>query len=261
MLRFLKRLPLVVAAAAVAVSWSAPARAAKPPVVINPCVVPPGAADYPQLSAQWWQWALGQPVTTNPRTTNPLVDTTGVAAYNGQPRPNDVFFLAGLISFNSGLQASVERRITIHEGTYLFFPILNSSADNVGVSPPMTVPQLRAQAAVGANSVINLYTILDGKALAKLSSYRTISPVFAYVLPPNRPAKGSVNLYYAATSGAINVAGLQKPAVGDGYYLLVRPMTRGLHTLQFGGVTQTLDAAGNPAAFQLDVTYHINVVR
>ena len=57
------------------------------------------SSEYAELSEQWWKWALEQPVTpNNARTTNPLIDTTGVAAHNGQPIGSDIFFLAGLIS-------------------------------------------------------------------------------------------------------------------------------------------------------------------
>jgi hypothetical protein len=225
----------------------------------NPGVIPPNS-QYKDLSVQWWRWALQQPVTPNdPATTNPLVDTTGVAAHNGQPDTGNVFFLAGLISFNSGLVAKAERTITIPTGTRLFFPILNVEEDNVGVDPPLTVDQLRALAAFNATQVTSLYVIIDGVPLNDLGSYRVISPVFDYVLPPNDPAGGSVNILYYATGGALNVTGLVAPAVGDGYYVLLTPLQPGKHTIKFGGTTQTLDGNGNPATFELDITYNITV--
>jgi hypothetical protein len=225
----------------------------------NPGVIPPNSGQYADLSAQWWQWALGQPVTNNPATTNPLLDTTGVAAHNGQPQQGNVFFLAGLISLSSGLVAKAERTITIPTGTRLFFPILNSEADNVGVSPPLSVAELRVGAAFLPNSVTSLFASIDGVPLQNLSAYRAISPVFSFTLPPNNVAGNSVNLYYALTGGAINVSGTQTPAVADGFYLLLTPLTPGHHDLHFGGTTQILDANGNPATFELDITYHITV--
>jgi hypothetical protein len=225
----------------------------------NPRVTPPDSGQYAELSAQWWQWALSQPVTNNPATTNPLVDTTGAAAHNGQPEQGNVFFLAGLISFNAGLVAQAERTITIPTGTRLFFPILNSEQDNVGVNPPLSVAELRALAAFGVNSVTSLFATIDGVPSQDLTAYRAISPVFSYTLPPNNVAGNSVNIVYAITGGAIDVTGVQKPAVADGFYLLLTPLTPGHHDLHFGGTTSTLDANGNPATFQLDITYHITV--
>ena len=226
----------------------------------NPEVVPLGP-EYETLSVLWWQWALEQPVTPdNPKTTNPLVDTTGAAAHVGQPIPDDVFFLAGLISFDSGLVAKADRTIEVRKGTRLFFPILNTEEDNVGVDPPLTVAKLRKMAAFGVKQVTSLYTTIDGVALKNLDSYRVVSPVFQYVYPPNHPAKGSVNLLYYVTGGMFKISGSVKPAVADGFYLLLKPLSEGKHTLKFGGTTETLDGNGNPATFELDITYHIHVV-
>jgi len=212
----------------------------------NPGVIPPNS-QYAQLSAQWWQWVFSQPVVSNP-----LFDTTGALAANGQPANGNVFFLAGLISPNGDpLSAHVERSITIAAGTRLFFPILNSEFDNVGVDPPFDVAQLRSFAAASISSVTSLYTTIDGRAVQNPAEYRTLSPVFSYTLP------AVDNLYQFFN---IDVSGTQYPAVGDGYYLLLTPLSPGRHTIAFGGTTQTVDQYGNPAGiFHLDIVYHITV--
>ncbi len=218
------------------------------------------SSEYAELSEQWWKWALEQPVTpNNPRTTNPLIDTTGVAAHNGQPFRSDIFFLGGLITFNSGLTAQAERKVTIPPGKKLFFPILNFEQDNVGVSPPLSVAELRQGAAFGTTQVTSLFASIDDLPLQDLASYRAISPVFEYRLPPNHPDKGSENLLYFVTGGALDLAGKVKPAVADGFYLLLKPLSPGHHKVHFGGTSMTLDGNGNPATFQLDITYHIHV--
>src|SRR5262245_13051857 len=68
-----------------------------------------GEGKYGQLTAQWWQWILEQP-----QKGNPLLDTTGADAGNGQPRV-DVFFLAGTPS------GTATRHITVPAGEALFF--------------------------------------------------------------------------------------------------------------------------------------------
>jgi hypothetical protein len=232
----------------------APARQGADP---GPQVVPP-SPEYAKLSARWWQWALEQPVTPgHPKTTNPLVDTAGVAAHNGQP--DDVFFLAGLLSINSGLVASADRTITVPKGTRFFFPLLNFEQDNVGVDPPLTVADLRKTAAFGVTQVETLFASVDGAEIPDLARYRTISPVFSYELPKNDVAEDRVNVAYYLTGGAIDVHGVQRPAVGDGFYILLKPLHPGRHTIRFGGTSQALDGDGNPATFQLDITYHITV--
>jgi hypothetical protein len=225
----------------------------------NPHVVPP-SPEYAKLSVRWWQWALEQPVTPNdPATTNPLVDTTGVAAHNGQP--DDVFFLAGLLSINSGLVASAERTITVPKGTRFFFPLLNFEQDNVGVTPPLKVADLRKNAAFGVTQVETLLASVDGVEIPNLETYRTISPVFSYKLPKNHIAQNRVNVAYYLTGGALDIHGVQKPAVGDGFYILLKPLDPGQHTIHFGGTSQALDGNGNPATFQLDITYHVTVAK
>ena len=106
----------------------------------NPQVLPinsrPHGLTYGEWSAKWWEWAFSLPVSVNP-----LFDTTGALASNGQSGP--VFFLAGVISV-SGI---AERTITVPAGKALFFPILNVEADNNCADPPFTVNELYATAA------------------------------------------------------------------------------------------------------------------
>jgi hypothetical protein len=240
--RFAPKVVLAGVALAVICSFAPRAYAQGNP---NPGIIPFNN-QYPQLSALWWQWALSQPVSTNP-----LLDTTGADASNDQPTNGNIFYLAGLISLNSGLQASVERTITIPTGKRLFFPILNSEADiPSSVQGSTTVPQLRAEAAYFADQIQSLFLTIDGKDAGDLTAYRTISPVFGFVLPAQD------NLYQFF---GLNVSGLVTPAVGDGYYVLLTPLPPGKHTIVFGGTTKTLDQNGQPAIFSLKITYHITV--
>jgi hypothetical protein len=72
------------------------------------------------------------------------------------------------------------------------------------------------------------------------------SPVFSYTLPADN--------VYAALDGGIPVpARTVTPAVGDGVYVMLKPLSPGLHTIHFSGDF-------GPGNFGLDVTYHITVV-
>ena len=108
-----------------------------------------------------------------------------MAAHNGQPNPKVVFFLCGLISFNSGLVASAERTIAIPASTQLFFPILNIEEDNVGVVPPLSIAGLRNLANFSVTQTTSLDVTNDGVPVERLDEYRVISPVFGYTLPPS----------------------------------------------------------------------------
>jgi len=80
--------------------------------------------NYGQLTAEWWEWILEQPVTGNPN-----VDLTGADAGNDQPRV-DVFFIAGAFGGN------VTRAFTVPAGPALFLPVLNSV-----VAVPLPAPR------------------------------------------------------------------------------------------------------------------------
>jgi hypothetical protein len=197
---------------------------------------------YSQLTADWWQWVYSLPVSENP-----LFDETGADAYNAQPEKK-VFFLAGV----SNVSNTVERSITIPAGTTLFGPVLNYEDDNVGRATPLTVPQLRAEAAALIDSVDldDLFLKVDGVDLTDRLVDRIQSPTFSYVLPKED------NIYQAQ---GINVSGRIKPAVSDGYWFYIPPLSAGEHTVQFGGAVD-LDGDGTPD-FVLNVTYHITVTR
>jgi hypothetical protein len=191
-----------------------------------------GHGKYARLTAQWWQWIYGLPVSENPN-----VDPTGANAYNGQPNKK-VFFLAG--TFQSG---TFERRITVPKGTPLFGPVINAQWDNIGVDDPLTVPELRDIVGGLIDSVDpeDVVLTLDGKPRPDLVD-RITSPVFGYDLP----AEGNV---YQTLFG-VDVSGRVKPAVSDGYWFYIPPLPAGEHTLTFSA------AAGD---FEVEVTYHITV--
>jgi hypothetical protein len=76
-----------------------------------------------------------------------------------------------------------------------------------------------------------------------LFSYRAISPrAFDYTLPPTD------NVYQFF---GLDVSGRIYPAVSDGYWLMLAPLSVGHHDVNFGG------SAGE---MTLDITYHITVV-
>lgn len=187
-----------------------------------------GQGKYAQLTAQWWQWILEQPATGNP-----ILDTTGADAANGQPLMDvNVFFLAGNFGGTSA------RAFAVPANTALFLPLLN----NVGLAPkpapqpkPNTnqVPQLRTlYAAPLIDSVTELHATLDGVSL--LSSVTRIkSPVFHVTSPED----GFLGL------GTFT-------AVSDGYWLFLPPLTPGTHVLNFGGTS---------GGFTVDVTDTITV--
>jgi hypothetical protein len=214
----------------------------------NPCVIPPNSGQYADLSVQWWQWAYSQPVSANA-----LFDTTGADAGNGQPTKRNIYFLAGLlviteVGADGQLIAQADRTITIPTGTRLFFPLLNTEQDNLGSPITYTVDQLRQFAKDAEDNPTELHASIDGVPVQDLTAYRVQSPVFSYSMPSFAPPDQNVAQFFG-----IDFAGTVSPAVGDGYYLLLTPLPRGEHVINFGGTNRS-------GSFALDITYHITVV-
>jgi hypothetical protein len=180
-----------------------------------------GQGKYAQLTAQWWQWILEQPVTGNPN-----FDETGEDAANGQPR-EDIFFLAGTFG------GTATREITVPAGTALFFPLLN----NVGIAPQPApqpkrdqnqVPQLRTLfAAPLIDSVTELHVTLDdgdGPVSLLDAVTRVKSPVFKFTQPDEDSILGPGTF----------------KAESDGYWLFLPPLPAGTYVLNFGGTSDGL---------------------
>jgi hypothetical protein len=87
---------------------------AVPSAVSAATPVPPSGTTYNELAVEWWQYALGQPASTNP-----LTDKTGANCARGQSGP--VFFLSGAAG-----SATVVRHCTVPAQKQLFFPLVNA---------------------------------------------------------------------------------------------------------------------------------------
>ncbi len=193
---------------------------------------------FKKLSAEWWQWATSIPVPENP-----ILDLTGEKCVVGQR--GSVWFLAG--NFGGGMTT---RTCSLPEGKVLFFPVVNFvniDAPNICGQGPEMIPveELRAGPAEFIDGVTNLSVEVDNKPIRNL--HRVRSGVFAVALPED-------NIFDApcANDGG-SPAGVLSPAIDDGFYVKLRPLDAGDHTLHIH--------AENPGeGFFLDVTYHLTVV-
>jgi len=200
-----------------------------------------GDSDEPrfsELSAQWWQWALSIPVSTNPLTE--LTDAGSICMV-GQRGP--VWFLAGTL-FTGG---TFSRKCSVPEGVELYFPVANAVQVNTpGIcfqDAPLSVAQMRANAAAFVDGVTKMTVTLDGIAVKSIRRVR--SKPFAAALPVD-------NVFVKPCEGD-SPAGVYSPSVDDGYYVKLEDLKPGHHTLQF--------TALNPSAdYDLNMTYHLTVV-
>src|SRR6266536_5889445 len=218
-----------------------PALAAKTP---NPGVLPPNSLPfgktYGEWNAGWWQWFFSVRASENPGfATDGAVDCRVGQSGN-------VWFLAGHFLGDG----TFTRSCTIPAGKALFVPLINSWADNICNTPPLTVDQLRALAEGSVIPAKKLHASIDGSPLL---SQRAISPVFSYNLP------GTTDNVISAAFG-IPLPGPcwptlhVDPAVADGFYTMIPPLAAGSHQLNFGG-----SGGSGPMKFTLDMTYNLTV--
>jgi len=128
----------------------------------------------------------------------------------------------------------------------LFFPVIN----NVGVSAPKGVcgstgpekaAQLRTDIKQFIDAAQNLSVKVDDRRLSKILLHRVKSQVFAIALPARNIFGG----------GPTCPASILSPAVDDGYYVSIAPLSPGAHTIK-------IHASSGDVV--VDVTYKLTVV-
>lgn len=181
-----------------------------------------------EWTAEWWRWA-----TSAPAAVNPLQDPTGAHAGVGQDGP--VFFLAG--QRGTGV---VERTITAPSGSKFFFPVLNTTYITFPEDPPTPVAELRQLVGGLVDQYSGLYATVDGRSI-DVRPHRQVDPY-----------ENGFELEVPADNIFGRPAGTYGPVVTDGYWLMLKPLPVGQHTITFGGTFRP--------GRTLDVTYHVEVV-
>lgn len=131
--------------------------------------------------------------------------------------------------------------MTIPVGTALFFPLIVASSSDLE-APPFFGADEAEQAAIAnffIDGVTDLGAVIDGRTVKNPEGYRIQSPQYTF----NVPDSNILGLPSAATGTAVSA----------GFYLLLTPMSRGTHTIQF-------TATYAPFDYIIDTTYVINVV-
>lgn len=201
----------------------------------------PFGKSYPQWSEGWWRWALGLPVAGHPFIQRGF-DCNN--ADNGQSGP--VWFLGF-----SSVPPLVKRSCTIPAGTaVLAVPgnvecsSLEPSFYSEGGTGGQSAVERRDCAKFYADHIVksSLFCTIDGRDLvANFGDFRFQSTDFTFS-PPEHWIFGD------------NGGGTGK-AASDGYWVMLKPLSSGLHTLSCGG---QFDFGGG-AVFKFGNTYHLTV--
>jgi len=220
-------------------SFSCAAESANPKVYAVDSV--PYGRTYGEWAAAWWQWALSVPVSNHPLFDNGncTVEQTGPVWFLGGQFPS--------VTPESMKLDGVNRTCTIPSDKALFFPVLNIE-NSLLEDPGKTIALLRQSPESIMNMAAKLSVVVDGHSIPNVQrDFRVQSPTFDFTLPDDTD-----NLLNAIGEGPF-AAGVYSPAVGDGYYVMLKPLRLGDHKIRFQASVPDFE-------FSLDITYHITVV-
>jgi hypothetical protein len=212
----------------------------------------PYGLSYQEWAVKWWQWSFS--LSTN---NLEFVGTPDLCRGEG----TQVRFLAGVyIPGNNGISIET-REVTIAPGTPLFLTVLANEDDNSGCNGAAlefatnTVSELLDTVAGNWGYVTETSCTVDGEVVPGLSDpattpYLVTTPPFSYTTAK----EGNVvaNLFgVPCLPGDFTVY----PAVAEGVYLMIPPLSPGKHVIQFVGL---VGPTSNPFV-ENDITYDITV--
>jgi len=191
----------------------------------------------------WWQWCY-----SFPEKSSPVGDLTGQLAKKGQI-DDSVWFLAGTFG------GKVERNCTLTKETSIFFPILNDIISYYADPQLKTPSDLNAYAKLDLDHTNFISAKLDGHEILNLHSFR----VHTHLFPINVPNRNNKELH------------VKTEAVSDGYWLFLKPLSPGIHKLQFLGEKLEFDMIKDYQnftdddikalpKFRVEVTYNLEVI-
>jgi hypothetical protein len=195
------------------------------------------AMTYQEWTARWWQYVLG-----SPNDTNIYTDLTGQYCGLGQWGP--VFFLAG---YPTGIG---ERTCTIPADKGLLVPLFNFAGSVPDDGP--TIQAVISMYAADADlvDVDTLSFEIDGTPVPNLASYRFKTPIFSLTgAVPNFSSDGGCEY---TTPHCYE--GFRAQAWADGYWVMLKPLSPGKHTIHFHAEVPEWSAVQ-------DATYHLTVLK
>ena len=178
----------------------------------DPRVIPPEGRAYGKTYAQWsaefWKWLLEYPLAGHPAIDDPSFDFS--ARQSGQ------------VWFWGAPEGTVTRAVTIPAGKAIFLTLRDVEVSSVEAPPfyGATEEEQRAGAKFWADHIVDVFCIIDGVPVENINQYRVASPQFEFTAP--------TPFIFGETGGT-------GTAVGDGYYLMLAPMSKGHHLIHYAG--------------------------
>ena len=158
-----------------------------------------------EYTASWWQWTY-----TMPPELSPVRDTTGEYCDVGQR--GEVWFLAG--GYGS---STIQRECTIPADKHLFFPVINMLyyPNREG---GITCDRARKSAALNNDKLLDIVIEINGVKAWNPAASR-MSTTACFDLLGMLPDEYNAPYVY--------------PSATDGYWIMLKPLSRGRHSLKF----------------------------
>jgi hypothetical protein len=190
----------------------------------------PYGKSYSEWSAAYWQWLFSRPLDGHPGIDSPDLDVT-----DGQ---------SGRVWFLTGPFGEIERNVTIPAGTSLFISLVNVDASTLE-EPPFYATGAEEQLEIAnsfAEFITDLSFTVDGKTIQNIEAYRVTSPQFTFTAPSP--------WLFGDTGGT-------GTATGVGYFVMLRPLSVGTHTIHYTGAFKFSEAPED--YISVDMTYEVTV--
>jgi hypothetical protein len=175
------------------------------------CPPPYGDITYGRWTVEWWRWALAIP-----KSRNPVVDRTGEYAGENQPS-KDVWYLAGKLA-DEDINPHI-RACRIPAGRSILFPVINCEANQ------LELPELKTDQAIidhvrrDEDSIVMKECYVDGKIIPA-QRIKSDPTIFELNIVEH-------NLFYERGGSTL--------ASADGYWVFLKPLQEGEHTISFHG--------------------------
>jgi hypothetical protein len=206
--------------------------------ILYPRYISPFGKSWEDWAILWWQWCSAQS-----DDTNPAADTTGINCHRNQ-RESSVWFLAGTFG------GSAVRHCNVPKGRSFLFPIITDRISYAEHGYLKSEEELYDYAKADLDSARIYEAYVDGVKLKYLESYRVRTGLFKFTAP-------------AGQFG--NVAEDRFQGISDGYWVFLRPLPEGEHTIFFFGEKLRFDEVylaafnGDEPVFRVEVKYFISI--
>jgi hypothetical protein len=198
-----------------------------------------------ELGDRWWQWIVSLNNVTDP---NPFTETGQAGCDVGLQDDGRLLFLVGSPRDNV-TGAFPEHECGIPKGTSILFPIVNVVCDTLEVNTAFfgaNETDQRICANNLADKAFNLTLNIDGYEVKNLEQYRIDSPA------------GGFNLS-AVEGNPVAIPPGNGTGVADGFWILLKPLKPGEHTITFSGALNFTDVSGLGGIFESGATYFLEV--